>query len=175
MDNNYKYVLLTILTLSVFTLTIVELTGVSKNALFRKFHTGGEGVFYSRNGEVYRGEIFPEQTRTRSQMVAEMPKTSLQFYETKFNFGAITSGRVVTHVFRFKNTGLNPLMIAKTDVTCGCTTPNFPLESIAPGSDGEITILYNSEGHSGPQEKNIVVHSNALPEAVSITVDADVR
>lgn len=175
MDVNYKYVLLTLLTLSIFTLTIVELTGVSKNALFRKFHGGGEGVFYSRNGEVYRGEIYPEQTRTRSQIVAEMPKTTIQFYETKFNFGTISVGRIVTHVFRFKNTGMNPLMIAKTDVTCGCTTPNFPLESIAPGSDGEITILYNSEGHAGHEEKNIVVHSNALPEAVSITVEAEVR
>ncbi len=175
MDVNYKYVLLTILTLSIFTLTIVELTGVSKNALFRKFHGGGEGVFYSRDGEVYRGEIYPEQTRSRSQIVAEMPKTTMQFYETKFNFGSISTGRIVTHVFRFKNTGQNPLMIAKTDVTCGCTTPNFPLESIAPGSDGEITILYNSEGHVGHEEKNIVVHSNALPEAVSITVEADVR
>ncbi len=175
MNTNYKYILLTILTLSIFVLTIVELTGVSKNALFRKFHGGGEGVFYSRDGEVYRGEIYPEQTKTRSQIVAEMPKTSMQFYETKFNFGSISAGKIVTHVFRFKNTGLNPLMIAKTDVTCGCTTPNFPLESIAPGSDGEITIVYNSDGHSGHQEKNILIHSNALPEAVSITVEAEVR
>ena len=44
MDVNYKYVLLSILTLTIFTLTIVELTGVSNNALIRKFHGGGEGV-----------------------------------------------------------------------------------------------------------------------------------
>ena len=44
MDKNYKYVLLTILTLSVFVLTIIELTGVSRNSMFRKFHGGGEGV-----------------------------------------------------------------------------------------------------------------------------------
>ena len=175
MDKNYKYVLLTILTLSVFVLTIIELTGVSRNSMFRKFHGGGEGVFYSRDGEVYRGEIYPEQTKTRSQIVSEMPRTTMQFYETKFNFGSVGAGKVMTHVFRFKNTGQNPLMIAKTDVTCGCTTPNFPLESVAPGSDGEITIVYNSEGHSGFQQKNILVHSNAIPEAVSISVEADVR
>ena len=175
MDKNFKYVMLTILTLCVFTLTIIELTGVSRNAMFRKFHTGGEGVFYSRDGEIYRGEIFPEQTRSRSQIVAEMNKTTMQFYETKYNFGSVSAGRVVSHTFKFKNTGQNPLMIAKTDVTCGCTTPNFPLESIAPGSDGEITIAYNTDGHQGHEEKVIAIHSNALPETVNIAVEADVR
>ena len=175
MDNNYKYVLLTVLTLSVFVLTIVELTGISSNSIFRKFHGGGEGSFYSRDGEVYRGEIYPEQTRTRSQIVAEMPKTTMQFYETKFNFGSIPAGKVVTHVFKFKNTGDHPLMIAKTDVSCGCTTPNFPLEAIPAQGEGEITIVYNSAGHSGLQQKNILVHSNAIPEAVSIGIEANVQ
>ncbi len=175
MDNNYKAVLLTVLTLSVFVLTIVELTGVSRNSLFRRFHGGGEGNFYSRDGEIYRGEIYPEQTRTRSEIVNAMPKTTMQFYETKFNFGSLSAGRVVTHIFHFKNTGQNPLMIAKTDVTCGCTVPNFPLETIPPAGEGEITIVYNSEGHSGFQQKNIIVHSNAIPEAVSIGIEADVK
>lgn len=175
MDTNFKYVMLTIITVCIVILTIVELTGVSKNGLFRKFHGGGEGVFYSRSGEIYRGEIFPEQTRSRSQIVAEMSKTTVQFYETKYNFGSISKGRVVNHTFKFRNTGQNPLMIAKTDVTCGCTTPNFPLEGIAPGSDGEITVSYNSENQDGPQEKKIVIHSNAIPEAIDITVEANVR
>jgi hypothetical protein len=81
----------------------------------------------------------------------------------------------MSHVFKFKNTGMNPLMIAKTDVTCGCTVTSFTQETIAPGSDGELTIVYNSATHSGWQQKNIIVHSNALPEAVSIYVEADVR
>jgi hypothetical protein len=175
MDNNYKSILLTILTLSVFTLTIVELTGISKNAVFRRYNHVGEGSFYAKDGEVYRGEIYPEQTRTRSQIVAEMVKTTMQFYETKHNFGSVPEGKVMTHVFRFKNTGDNPLMIAKTDVTCGCTVPNFPLETIPPGAEGDITIVYNSAGHSGFQQKNIIIHSNALPEAVSISIEADVH
>ena len=175
MEKNYKIVLLTILTLSVFVLTIVELTGVSRNALFRRFKGGGEGVFYSKDGEIYHGEIYPEQTKTRSQKVAEMPKTTIQFYETKYNFGKITEGKIVRHAFRFKNTGFNPLMIAKADVSCGCTVPEYPSETIAPGADAEITVQYNSNGKSGIQKKNILIHSNAIPEAVSIAIEADVR
>jgi len=175
MDKNYKYVLLTILTLSVFTLTIIELTGISKNSLVRRFHDGGEGTFYTKDGEVYHGEIYAEQTKSRSEMVKEMSRTTMQFYETKYNFGTVPAGKTVTHAFKFKNTGQNPLMIAKTDVTCGCTVTDFTRETIAPGNEGELTVVYNSEGQSGLQQKNIIVHSNALPDAVSIAIEADVR
>lgn len=175
MEKNYRAIMLTILTLSVFTLVIVELTGVSRNALFRRFRGGGEGVFYSKDGEVYRGEIYPEQTKTRSQRVAEMPKTTIQFYETKYSFGKQPEGKQLKHAFKFKNTGFHPLMIAKTDVTCGCTVPNFPEETIAPGSDGEITVVFNSAGKSGIQQKNIIVHANTLPESVSIGIEADIN
>lgn len=175
MEKNYRAILLTILTLSVFTLVIIELTGVSRNALFRRFRGGGEGVFYSKDGEVYRGEIYPEQTKTRSQRVMEMPKTTIQFYETKYSFGKQPEGKVLKHAFKFKNTGFHPLMIAKTDVTCGCTVPNFPEETIAPGADGEITVVFNSAGKSGIQQKNIIVHANTLPESVSIGIEADIN
>ncbi len=175
MNKNYKYVLLTILTLSVFVLVIVELTGISKNALFRRYHGGGEGYFYAKDGEIYRGEIYPEQTKSRTQMVAEMRKTTMLIYETKYNFGTIGEGKVLQHTFKFKNTGEYPLMIAKADVTCGCTVPNIPIDPIPAGADGEITIIYNSSGHSGFQQKNIIIHSNSIPEAVSIGIEADVR
>jgi len=175
MEKNYRAILLTVLTLSVFTLVIIELTGVSRNAMFRRFKNGGEGVFYSKDGQIYRGEIFAEQTRTRAQKVSEMPKTTVSFYETKFNFGRVPEGKVLKHAFRFKNTGFNPLMIAKTDVTCGCTVPNFPEEPIAPNSDGEITIVFNTSGKSGVQQKNIIVHANTIPEAISIGIEADIN
>jgi len=176
MNKNFRAVLLTILTLSAFVIALVELTGVSRNAIFNPNRgNGGEGTFYDKSGQVYKGEIYPEQTKSRDEMVSEMPKTTMQFYETKFSFGSISEGDVVKHNFRFKNTGKNPLMIAKADVTCGCTVPTFSKEAIAPGSDGEITIEYNSHGHTGHQQKNIIIHSNAQPEAVSIGFDAEVK
>jgi hypothetical protein len=175
MNKNVIYVLLTILTLSTFVVAIVELLGISRNAIFRQYGRSGEGFFYSKDGEVYRGEIYPEQTRTRWEIVKAMPKTYIQFYETKYNFGTISEGKVISHVFRFKNTGENPLMIAKSDVTCGCTVANFPMETIAAGADGEITVNFNSSGQTGFQQKNIIIHSNTIPEAVSIGVEGEVR
>src|SRR6202012_1373878 len=99
---------------------------------------GGKGTFYTRDGEVYSGEIYAEQTRTRAEMGRDMPRTTIQFYETKASFGTKSEGKIVTHVFKCKNTGENPLMIATADVTCGCTVPDFQKEAIAPYSEGEI-------------------------------------
>ncbi len=180
MYKNYKIVLLTILTLSVFTLVILELTGVSRNSLFTmlKGHREGEpynGNFYSKDGTVYRGEIYPEDTKTRCERIMKMTKTTMQFYETKYSFGVVSEGKVLRHAFRFKNTGQHPLMICKADVTCGCTVPGFQLDPVAPGADGDITVEFNTAGKSGFQQKNIIVHSNAMPEAVSIGIEADVR
>jgi len=171
---SFLVVLLTILTLSVFTLVIIELTGVSKNALFNR-NREGEGAFYSRDGQTYHGEIVPDSRRTRDQIVHDMPKTTMQFYETKYNFHSISQGIVVKHAFRFKNTGVNPLMIAKTDVTCGCTVSNFPMEVVPPGQEGEIGVEFNTTGKFGLQQKNIIVHSNSMPEAVSLGIEADVK
>ena len=167
-EKNYKAILLTILSLSVFVIAIIE--------LIRFSHRGGDGVFStSREGEVYRGEIYPVQTVTRSQKAAEMPKTTMQFYETKFNFGSLPEDRIVRHAFRFKNTGMNPLFIAKTDVTCGCTVTTFPQDPISPDAEAEITVEFNPSGKSGVQQKNIIVHSNALPEAIALAIEADVK
>ena len=174
MDSNFKYVLLTVLTLSVFVLTIIELTGISRNAVIRRYKDGGDGVFVSRDGERYHGEIFPEQTRTRTEIVARMAKTTIQFYETKYRFTPVQQGKVITHTFKFKNTGSNQLMIAKADVSCGCTVASFTLDSIPPSGYGEVSIVFNSANMSGFQQKNIMIHSNALPEAVPVTIEGEV-
>ena len=177
MNQNYKSVLLTVLTLSVFTLTIVELTGVSRTAIFNKFHEGGSEPAATPTAAPASSayDKFREKAENRTKKVAEMPATTLEFAESKFNFGPVEEGKKVKHSFKFKNTGANPLMISKTDVSCGCTVTSYSLEPVAPGASGEITVEFNSAGKSGHQQKNIIVHSNAQPEAQSIGFEADVK
>ncbi len=175
-SKGYKIVLFTIFTLSVFTIAILEVSHISNFDWWRLNHKGDEGYFYSneRDGVAYRGEIYAEHLKTRDQIVAEMARTTMQFYETKYSFGAVPVRNVVKHSFRFKNTGQFPLMIAKTDVSCGCTVPEFPQDAISPGSDGEINVVYTAAGN-GLQQKNILIHANTNPETISIGIEADVR
>jgi len=163
MNPNLKAVLLTVLTLSVFTLVIIELTGISNNSL--------NALWHNRQA----AKPFVATADPRTQKVNAMLKTTMSFYETKHDFGKIHADSVVKYVYKFKNTGTNPLMIAKTDVSCGCTVPSYSQDPIAPGTDGEITVSFNPKGKSGTQHKNIMVHSNAVPEAVSIGFDAEIK
>jgi uncharacterized cupredoxin-like copper-binding protein len=163
MNAQIKTVLLTILTLSLFVIALVELSGVSQTALFNKY-----GIGSSNNG------MTTKQEETREDAAANMPKTTIEFYETKHDFGTIKEGDKPRHTYKFKNTGANPLLISKVTVGCGCTTPSFSKEPIAPGAEGEIVIEFNSKGKPGHQEKSAIVHSNGQVAAMSIGFTADV-
>jgi hypothetical protein len=171
MNSNLKTVLLTILTLSVFTLVIIELTGISSNSLNALLHKNADNKAATHPAGTADAGI----TDARVKLAAQMPKTTMEFYEKTFNFGKISADNPVKHIYKFKNTGTNPLIISKTDVSCGCTVPQFTDAPIPPGGEGEITVTFNPKGKSGAQHKNILVHSNAELEAVSIGFDADVK
>lgn len=167
MNGQLKTVLLTVLTLSVFALAVVELSGVSKTALFNKYGIG--------KGPGSDPGIAPSEAEIRMRDASEMKKTEITFYETKFSFGEITEGDVVQHAFRFKNTGKEPLLISNAEASCGCTVPSFPKKPIPPGGEGEIVVQFNSNNRPGHQQKNVIVYSNAQMEKISIGFDAEVR
>jgi hypothetical protein len=164
MNTQLKTILLTVLTLSVFVIALVELSGVSSTALFNKY-----GIGSSPTGMTVK------QEQTRESEAASMPKTKMEFFETKHDFGKIKEGDKVRYAYKFKNTGTNPLLISKVTVGCGCTSPSFTKEPIAPGGEGEIVLEFNSKGKPGHQEKNAIIHSNAEVEAMSIGFTADVE
>ena len=71
-------------------------------------------------------------------------------------------GDKVEEVFKFTNTGNEPLIITNVQVTCGCTTPKgWPRDPIAPGGKGELTIAFASAGKMGRQNKVVTIVSNA--------------
>lgn len=164
MNTTLKTVLLTVLTISVFAIALVELSGVSRTALFNRF----EGA------EVH--ETFtPKQQADRDADVNKMPKTTLEVSETKFDFGTIKEGQKVRHVWRVKNAGKVPLLIANVQASCGCTVPSFPKNPIAPGEFGEVTLEFNSEGRPGSVTKNALIIANADNAPFSIGFSANVE
>ena len=51
-------------------------------------------------------------------------------------------------------------MISDIKVTCGCTTPSYTKDPVAPGESGEILVKFNSKGKRGNQTKVITVMAN---------------
>jgi hypothetical protein len=93
--------------------------------------------------------------------------------KSSHDFGDINQGDVVEQVFKFTNTGNQPLIISEIKTTCGCTTPIFPKNPIMPGATGEIKVGFNSAGKSNKQTKVLPIISNAANEA-SITFTTNV-
>lgn len=167
MNTQLKTILLTVLTLSVFVIALVELSGVSSTALFNKYGIGNGG-----NGMT---NDTPDEQQKKDAQRKTMAKTTITFDSTKHSFGTITEGEKVKHAYKFKNTGTNPLLISNAVASCGCTVPSYPKEPIPPGGEGEVVVEFNSENRKGHQQKNVLIYSNAQEEAMSIGFDVDVK
>lgn len=76
--------------------------------------------------------------------------------ETEFNFGKISQGKPVYHSFEIINKGDKPLKLDNVSASCGCTTPEWSREEIAPGATSIIKVGYNAAAE-GPFEKFITV------------------
>ena len=92
-----------------------------------------------------------------------------------YDFGDIFQGEKVERVFRFTNSGTEPLVITNVEVTCGCTTPKgWPRDPVNPGGRGEITVQFDSSHKIGRQNKAIVVVSNAVGGNSQVVFEANV-
>lgn len=75
------------------------------------------------------------------------------------DFGKIKQGVPVTHEFKFVNKGKVPLIITNVAPSCGCTTPEWTKDPIAPGMEGHIKATYNAAAQ-GTFNKSITVTAN---------------
>lgn len=96
--------------------------------------------------------------------------------KSTYDFGDIneTDGSV-THVFEFVNTGTQPLVIQRVQASCGCTTPSWTKEPVAPGKKGTVTATYNPKGRPGNFVKSITVYSNAKTNALPLYIKGTVH
>lgn len=79
--------------------------------------------------------------------------------ETEFNFGKIPQGKPVTHIFTFTNTGKTALKLDNVQASCGCTTPDWSKDEIAPGQTSKIAVGYNA-ANAGDFTKSITITYN---------------
>lgn len=92
------------------------------------------------------------------------------FEKTSHDFGNIKEGTQATVDFSFKNTGKSPLILTSVQASCGCTTPTWTRDPIAPGATGKITAVYNSTGRPGNFTKTITVKHNGEEGTAYLTI-----
>lgn len=103
-----------------------------------------------------------------------MAPTTVKFSETKFDFGKIKAGDVVTHTYKFKNTGSMPLKVRHVKPSCSCTTPDWTKEEVPPGGEGFVTAGFNTVGMEGLNLKSITVYLNTIEKTQMLSFSADV-
>ena len=98
----------------------------------------------------------------------------LTFDEQEHDFGDIPANAVVRHTFTFTNTGKTPLLIEDASASCGCTTPSWTKEPVAPGAKGQMEVQFDSKGKTGLQNKQVNVRANTQPSTTAVYIKANV-
>jgi len=107
------------------------------------------------------------------------PAESIMFAEPGYNFGSLSEGPSAEHEFSFKNTGKEPIVVQRVQASCGCTTPSYTKEPVAPGQTGTIKAAYNTSGRPGAFTKTLTVfynvgsNTNTLTKTLTISGTVD--
>jgi hypothetical protein len=97
-----------------------------------------------------------------------------QFNKVEHDFGIILQGEKVAYTFRVKNIGSSDLIINNAKASCGCTVPRYSKNPIAPGEEGTIEVIFNSEGRTGTQLKTLTVWSNCQPNTTKLSIISEI-
>jgi len=99
----------------------------------------------------------------------------IDFENSVWDFGIIEAEEIVSHSFKFINSGSDPLIISSAKGSCGCTVPKWPKAPIAPGDNGVIDVTFNSKGKNGKQNKKVTLTTNMVPSQQILSVKGEVK
>jgi Protein of unknown function (DUF1573) len=102
--------------------------------------------------------LLPALFFAKAQTPSDTPDV-LKLKETEHDFAKIPQGKPVYYSFQIVNTGTQPLKLDDVHASCGCTTPEWSREPIAPGATAEIRVGYNAAA-DGNFEKMISITYN---------------
>jgi hypothetical protein len=75
------------------------------------------------------------------------------------DYGTIEYNADPKRTVKFKNTGIEPLIITGARGSCGCTVPTYSKDPILPGQEGTIDITYQTT-RVGAIDKRVTVTTN---------------
>ena len=110
------------------------------------------------------------QEATTTPQPADNPNAPvITFEKTTHDYGNVTKGGDGTCEFKFKNTGIEPLILSNVQSSCGCTVPEWPREPILRGKSASIKVKYDTN-RVGPINKTITVMSNGKVASIQLRI-----
>jgi hypothetical protein len=113
---------------------------------------------------------------TSGMVYAQQKEASITVTDSAtYDFGDINEADgPVSHTFTVINNGELPLVITRVVASCGCTTPDWTKEPIAPGKTGEVKATFDPNGRPGRSTKTISVYSNGKSGSYALTIRMNV-
>ncbi len=121
------------------------------------------------NADIIRNPV------TANQPVDTVNVAKMEFDNIRHRYGEVEEGTIVTHTFKFRNTGKAPLIISNAKSTCGCTVPEWPKEPIPVGGEGTIFVKFDTKKKLAYQTKPIFIQANTHPSETTLYLMGKVR
>jgi len=141
-------------------------TGTSQERTLQEVKTNSKDI---SNAEIIRNPV------TANQPIDTVNVAKMTFDQAKFKYGEVEEGSIVTHDFKFTNTGKAPLIISNAKSTCGCTVPEWPKEPIAVGETGVINVRFDTKGKKKYNTKPVFITANTHPAETRIFLIGSVK
>ncbi len=90
------------------------------------------------------------------------------------DFGKLTQGDTISHVFTLKNTGNQNLEIKEVKPACNCIKVDLPITILKPGELVQIEATFNSSGLEGKTVKTFDLITNGVPETKTLTLTSEI-
>lgn len=99
----------------------------------------------------------------------------LTFRERVHDFGQVLESKgPVSHDFTFTNTSPRPVTIVNVIASCGCTTPGWTKEPVAPGKTGTVKASFHPAGRPGYFNKTLTVVTDVQAATVVLQLTGTV-
>lgn len=100
------------------------------------------------------------------------PPAPITWDATVHDFGKVPQGKPVTFRYEFTNNGDTPLKLATVKAGCGCTTPTWSQEAIAPHKKGYVEATFNA-ATAGMFGKSVTVTPEGF-QAIVLSLNGEV-
>lgn len=108
-------------------------------------------------------------------LIAAQQVEPLIFSEKSFSFGEVPEeGGHADHEFVFTNISGRPVSILAVQASCGCTTPDWTKQPVAPGKTGFIKASFDPKGRPGYFSKTLTVTTNFGGNPILLEIKGEV-
>ncbi|MBS1574866.1 MAG: DUF1573 domain-containing protein [Bacteroidetes bacterium] len=100
--------------------------------------------------------------------LTQAPNSVLKFKVLEHDFSQIPQGKPVFYVFEFENAGKETIKLDNVQASCGCTTPEWSHDPVAPGATAKIKVGYNAAAEGNFEKYITVTYGGNLTQQIKI-------